>query len=107
MAEGRGEESHRANRTPNHPDIKELMPMRTLRIEMNRGHGWELRAAGKIPTGTSVELIRRDLQDYAAQYPHRALLDGGEVARAGELPAATTAREEFAELVAHRDDGRR
>ena len=74
---------------------------------MNRGHGWELRAEGRIPAGTSVELIKHDLQDYAVQYPHRALLDGVEIARAGELPTATVAREEFAELVAHRDDGRR
>jgi hypothetical protein len=81
--------------------------MRTLRLEMNRGHGWELRAEGRIPADTSVELIRRDLQDYAVQYPHRALLDGVEVARAGELPAATTARAAFDEFVAHRDDGRR
>jgi hypothetical protein len=73
--------------------------MRTLRIEMHRGDGWQLRAEGKIPADTSVELIRRDLQEYAIQYPHRALLDGVEVARAGKLPAAAVARSD--ELVAH------
>jgi hypothetical protein len=57
--------------------------MRTLRIEMNRGHGWELRAEGKIPAEVTDELIRHDLQGYAIQYPHRALVDGVEVARAG------------------------
>jgi hypothetical protein len=57
--------------------------MRTLRIEMNRGHGWELRAESKIPADTSIELIKRGLQDYAVQYPDRALLDSVEVARAG------------------------
>jgi hypothetical protein len=60
--------------------------MRTLRIEMNRGHGWELRATGKIPADVTVEQIQRDLREYAIQYPHRALIDGKEVARTGELP---------------------
>ena len=65
--------------------------MRTLRIEMNRGHGWELRATGKIPADVTVEQIQRDLREYAIQYPHRALIDGKEVARTGELPASTLA----------------
>jgi hypothetical protein len=82
------------------------MPMRTLRLEMNRGHGWELRAESKIPADTSIELIKRDLQDYAIQYPHRALLDGVEVARAGDMPAKTVARSAFDALV-RRDDDRR
>jgi hypothetical protein len=43
--------------------------MRTLRTEMNRGHGWELRAEGKIPAAVTTEQIRRDLQEYAIQYP--------------------------------------
>ena len=80
--------------------------MRTLRIEMNRGHGWELRAEGRIPAGTSVELIKHDLQDYAVQYPHRALLDGVEITRAGNLPASTMAHSAFDELMAHRGDDR-
>jgi hypothetical protein len=80
--------------------------MRTLRIEMNRGHGWELRATGKIPTDVTAQQIRRDLQEYAIQYPHRALIDGVEVARAGEVPAATAARSAFDELVVHREYGR-
>ena len=57
--------------------------MRTLRIEMHRGNGWQLRAEGKIPAEVTVEQIQRDLQEYAIQFPHRALIDGVEVARAG------------------------
>ena len=57
--------------------------MRLLRIEVNRGRGWQLRAEGRIPASVTVEQIKRDLQDYAFQYPHRALLDGLEVARIG------------------------
>ena len=57
--------------------------MRLLRIEVNRGRGWQLRAEGRIPASVTVEQIKRDLQDYAFQYPHRALVDGVEVARVG------------------------
>jgi hypothetical protein len=57
--------------------------MRTLRIEMHRGHGWQLRAEGKIPADVTAEQIAHDLREYAIQYPHRALVDGVEVARAG------------------------
>ena len=81
--------------------------MRTLRIEMNRGHGWELRAAGKIPADVTAEQIQRDLREYAIQYPHRALIDGKEVARTGELPASTLASSAFDELMSRGDDDRR
>jgi hypothetical protein len=73
--------------------------MRTLRIEMHRRHGWELRAEGRIPMGVIVEQIQQELDAYAVQYPHRALINGVEVARAGDLPATTTARSAFDELV--------
>jgi hypothetical protein len=53
----------------------------TLRIEMDRGHGWEVRAEGTITANTTVERITADLRNYAIQYPHRALLNGVEVAR--------------------------
>jgi hypothetical protein len=62
--------------------------MRTLRIEMNRGRGWELRAEGRIPADITVEQIEHDLHAYAVQYRHRALLDGVEVARV-EVAAVT------------------
>ena len=68
--------------------------MRTLRIEMNRGHGWELRAEGKIPAEVTIEQIRRDLQEYAIQYPHRALVDGVEVGRAGAEVKPRSAEDE-------------
>jgi hypothetical protein len=50
--------------------------------------------------------IERDLKEYAIQYPHRALLDGVEIARAGNLPASTMAHSAFDELMAHRGDDR-
>jgi hypothetical protein len=81
--------------------------MHTLRIEMNQGHGWQLRAEGKIPAEVTAEQIERNLQDYAIQYPHRAMLDGVEIARAGNLPTSTMARSAFDELMALRDDDRR
>jgi hypothetical protein len=81
--------------------------MRTLRIEVNRGRGWKLRAEGKVSADTSVQQIARGLQAYAIQYPHRALIDGVEVARAGKLPASATAGATFDALLAHRSDGRR
>jgi hypothetical protein len=55
--------------------------MRTLRIETNRGRGCELRVEGKIAANVGIEQIQRDLRDYAMESPHRALIDGIEVAR--------------------------
>lgn len=55
-------------------------PMATLRIEMDRGNGWELRGEGEF-TGT-IDQIEKRLPAYAIQYPHRALLDGVVVATA-------------------------
>ena len=52
-----------------------------LRIEMDRGNGWELRAEGPIPADTSQDTINHNLLAYAVQYPHRALIDGKVVAR--------------------------
>jgi hypothetical protein len=51
-----------------------------LRIEMDRGRGWELRGEGAF-AGT-VGQITKQLPAYAIQYPHRALLDGVVVATA-------------------------
>jgi hypothetical protein len=39
--------------------------MRTLRIEISRGHGWQLRAEGKIPADVANEQITQELQGYA------------------------------------------
>lgn len=51
-----------------------------LRIEMDRGNGWELRGEGEF-TGTT-EQITEQLPAYAIQYPHRALVDGEVIATA-------------------------
>jgi hypothetical protein len=56
--------------------------MRTLRIEINRGQGWQLRAEGKIPANVTAEQITQELQGYAIQYPRRALINGVVVAQA-------------------------
>jgi hypothetical protein len=45
--------------------------MRTLRIEINRGQGWQLRAEGKIPADVTAEQITHELQGYAIQFPRR------------------------------------
>jgi hypothetical protein len=55
--------------------------MKTLTIEMDRGQGWEVRAEGKISANTTTASITQDLRAYAIQYPHRAPIDGVEVAR--------------------------
>lgn len=54
--------------------------MALLRIEMDRGNGWELRGEGESPAG-AAEIVRC-LPEYAIQYPHRAFLDGMLVAEA-------------------------
>jgi hypothetical protein len=57
--------------------------MRTLRIEMHRGHGWQLRAEGKIrqrpPSSRSSTTCR--ITRFSSH--HSALIDGAEVAMAG------------------------
>ena len=48
-----------------------------LRIEMDRGAGWELRGEGAIPkAGADLAVLRKQLVAYVLQYPHRAVLDG-------------------------------
>lgn len=48
--------------------------MPTLRIEMDRGDGWEIRSEGIVDA--TAEQAAASLQAYAVRYPHRALLDG-------------------------------
>ena len=50
--------------------------MSTLRVEIDKGDGWELRAEGYITTATSVDEIAADIRSYAIQHPHRAFLNG-------------------------------
>jgi hypothetical protein len=52
----------------------------SLRVEMDRGRGWEVRAGGEIPTNTTLARIEGDLRADAIQHPHRALVDGCVVA---------------------------
>jgi hypothetical protein len=54
--------------------------MARLRIEMDRGAGWELRREGDADT--TAEQVRDALAAYAVQFPHRALLNGKIVATA-------------------------
>ncbi len=46
-----------------------------IRIEMDRGAGWELRAEGDVPEA-EPDRVRADLLAYAVLYPHRGYLDG-------------------------------
>ncbi|MGI4797659.1 MAG: hypothetical protein ACRYG8_27165 [Janthinobacterium lividum] len=55
-----------------------------IRIEMNRGAGWEIRQHGEIDQDRTevVAMIEATIDAYCAQYPHRALVDGVVVAEA-------------------------
>lgn len=55
--------------------------MANIRIEMDRGNGWEVRQEGEIIAITSEHLVAQ-LPHYAIQYPHRAFLDGALIAEA-------------------------
>jgi hypothetical protein len=54
--------------------------MTTVRIEMDRGNGWEIRQEGEIAV-TAADLANM-LPGYAIQYPHRAFIDGALVVEA-------------------------
>lgn len=47
-----------------------------LRIEMDRGAGWEVRLERTVPPETTLAAVVADLRRYAIQYPHRAVLNG-------------------------------
>ena len=53
-----------------------------VRIEVDRGNGWELREVSLVDAEeeATVPQIKRDLEGYAVQYRHRALLNGCVVA---------------------------
>lgn len=54
-------------------------PPRTMRIEMDRGTGWELRSEGTV--SAPADQVAAQINAYAySQYPHRILLDGTVVA---------------------------
>ncbi len=48
--------------------------MAQVRIEMDRGMGWEVRQEGEV--AVTAEALVGMLPAYCVQYPHRALLDG-------------------------------
>ena len=48
--------------------------MAHIRIEMDRGRGWEVRQEGDADT--TAEALVEMLPGYASQYSHRAFLDG-------------------------------
>lgn len=54
--------------------------MANIRIEMDRGTGWETRQEGECEV-TADDLVNM-LPNYAIQYPHRAFLDGALIAEA-------------------------
>jgi hypothetical protein len=59
------------------------------------GTAGSLRGEGKISAEVTVEQIARDLQEYAIQFPHRALVDGVEMARAGRVRPSRDALEDL------------
>jgi hypothetical protein len=52
--------------------------MANIRIEMDRGIGWEIRQEGDAAV-TAAELVAM-LPAYTLSYPHRAFLDGALIA---------------------------
>lgn len=52
--------------------------MASIRIEMDRGNGWEVRQEGDAAV-TAADLVAM-LPSYTVSYPHRAFLDGALVA---------------------------
>lgn len=54
--------------------------MAHIRIEMDRGEGWEVRQEGAVDVTAAA--MADMLPAYAIQYPHRVFLDGALVAEA-------------------------
>lgn len=50
-----------------------------LRIELDRGYGWQVRAEGPIPADTTLDAVKDNAMRCALNGPVRALLDGVEV----------------------------
>ena len=58
-----------------------------LRIETDRGYGWQVRSQGPIPADTSLDAIKSQTARLALNGPARALLDGVEVFTTPKLTA--------------------
>lgn len=52
--------------------------MAQVRVEMDRGDGWEVRQEGAADV--TIEAIAAMLPGYTSAYPHRVFLDGNLVA---------------------------
>lgn len=50
-----------------------------LRIDLDRGYGWQVRAEGPIPADTALDAIKDQAMRCALNGPVRAVLDGVEV----------------------------
>ncbi len=59
----------------------------TLRIELDRGYGWQVRAEGQIPAGTDLATIKDQAMRSALNGPVRAFLDGDLVFECKKLTA--------------------
>jgi hypothetical protein len=59
--------------------------MATLRIELDRGYGWQVRAEGEVPENTTVEQVRAQTERLALNGPTRAFLNGALVAESPKL----------------------
>lgn len=57
----------------------------TLRIELNRGYGWQVRGEGPIPGCTSMDTIKDQAMRCALNGPVRAYLDGALVFECAKL----------------------
>lgn len=61
--------------------------MTTLRIELDRGFGWQVRGEGEIPADTSIEAVKAQAARCALNGKVRAFLDGEQVFECKKLTA--------------------
>jgi len=61
--------------------------MAMLKIETDRGYGWQVRAEGEVPAGTSLDTIKDQTLRCALNGPSRAWLDGELVFECKKLTA--------------------
>ena len=56
-----------------------------IRIELNRGFGWQVRQAGPAPAGTTMDAVKDHAMRCALNGPVRAFVDGDLVFEHGKL----------------------
>jgi hypothetical protein len=59
--------------------------MATMKIELDRGYGWQVRAEGEVPENTTIEQVRAQAERLALNGPTRAFLNGALVAECPKL----------------------